>query len=229
MSEYKILTKHGDFKYPTTVKFPEGEKNYFEDHIPTWNEYVISKIKEGKPEDYSFCAIEVGALHGGCSTWLLETLLKNPAGFLHCIDINETEYLKHNLSLYNNVKLHKGLSTNILSEFWHENKEPFADLVYIDGSHISKHVLEDAVLSWKLLKIGGIMVFDDYGWGIDSPVDCKPKTAIDAFLSGYQKHYEVIGAGWQVYLRKIDYKISDDDLSSNYAYSGNEHFNKTSY
>jgi hypothetical protein len=33
-----------------------------------------------------------------------------------------------------------------------------------DGSHRARDVLEDAVLSWPLLKVGGIMLFDDYLW-----------------------------------------------------------------
>lgn len=226
MSEYKIISQYGKFKYPAHFKLDVGDKNYFEDHITTWNDIIpASKLKITEP----ITAIEIGSLHGGCSVWLLETLLKSSGSFLHCIDINETEYLKNNLSPYNNVKLHLGLSTDVLTEFWYEYKSPIADLIYIDGSHISKHVLEDAVLSWKLLKVGGILIFDDYGWGSESPIDCKPKTGIDAFLSGYQKHYELLGRGWQVYIKKIKYDISDGDLSSNYACIGNKYFNKTNY
>jgi predicted O-methyltransferase YrrM len=35
------------------------------------------------------------------------------------------------------------------------------DLIYIDGSHFPADVLEDAVLSWRLLKPGGMLIFDD--------------------------------------------------------------------
>ena len=43
-------------------------------------------------------------------------------------------------------------------------KLPFEsyDLVYLDGSHMAADVLEDAVLSFPLLKPGGILIFDDY-------------------------------------------------------------------
>ncbi len=38
------------------------------------------------------------------------------------------------------------------------------DVVYVDASHMAGDVLSDAVLAWKLLAPGGIMIFDDYAW-----------------------------------------------------------------
>ena len=38
------------------------------------------------------------------------------------------------------------------------------DIIYIDGSHAVNDVLEDAVLSFRLLKPEGILIFDDYRW-----------------------------------------------------------------
>jgi predicted O-methyltransferase YrrM len=92
-----------------------------------------------------------------------------------------------------------------------------ADYVYIDGSHLAIDVLSDAVLSWSLLKDGGILVFDDYGWG-DHTTDekQKPKLAIDAFLSAYREHYQVLEAGWQVYMKKLHYEPTKEELEANY-------------
>ena len=53
-----------------------------------------------------------------------------------------------------------GTSENKLIELI--NKGVLADLIYIDGSHLAKDVLSDAILSWKLLKPSGVMIFDDY-------------------------------------------------------------------
>ena len=59
-----------------------------------------------------------------------------------------------------------------------------ADFVYVDGSHQAADVLSDAVLAWKLLKPGGLLVFDDYLWPLyqDRPL-MNPKMAIDAFVN----------------------------------------------
>lgn len=60
-------------------------------------------------------------------------------------------------------------------------------------------MLEDAVLSFRKLKIGGIMIFDDYGWG--GP-DLTQK-GIDAFLAGYHKRITYLGEkDSQIFVRK---------------------------
>ena len=33
-------------------------------------------------------------------------------------------------------------------------------VIYVDGSHVPQDVLTDAVMAWKLLKQGGIMILD---------------------------------------------------------------------
>jgi hypothetical protein len=76
------------------------------------------------------------------------------------------------------------------------------DFIYIDGSHIACDVLEDAVLSFRLLKPDGIMVFDDYSWEFfDNPLR-HPKIAIDAFLEIYANQIEVISVDRQAIIRK---------------------------
>ena len=38
------------------------------------------------------------------------------------------------------------------------------DLIYIDGFHSARHVMEDFLLSYYLVKSGGLIVCDDYDW-----------------------------------------------------------------
>ncbi len=84
------------------------------------------------------------------------------------------------------------------------------DIIYIDGSHATKDVLEDAVLSWRLLKNGGILIFDDYRWvGLGSQCEFDassdyPKAAIDSFATCYQGDFEVIHSSNQLILRKTE-------------------------
>lgn len=223
MSEYTVTTTYGKFQYPPHFKYPEGSENYFLQHEMAWKQ-ILPQIKTEKNR----VVIEIGALHGGCSVWLMENYLKDEKDHLFCIDINESEYLKNNLQPYENVELKLGLSSDVLIDMIQEYKQPIADLVYIDGSHIAKHVIEDAILSWKLLKVGGIMIFDDYGWGHTESIENQPKTGIDAFLMGYQKHYKILGSGWQICIQKLHHEMTDGVLSSNYA-DNNPHFNKEKY
>jgi predicted O-methyltransferase YrrM len=77
------------------------------------------------------------------------------------------------------------------------------DFIYVDGSHVVSDVLEDAVLAFRLLKSGGIMIFDDYEWDWFNDEYLVPKMAIDAFLRIYARKCELLHKGYQVILRKM--------------------------
>jgi predicted O-methyltransferase YrrM len=79
----------------------------------------------------------------------------------------------------------------------------FFDFVYIDGDHHGYAMLQDVVMSWKLLKCGGIILLDDYGMTFKDPRMVSPKTTIDAFLEIYRNHYELIIKNYQVAIKKI--------------------------
>ena len=84
------------------------------------------------------------------------------------------------------MTLCRGFSGEILRKF---PCEPTFDFIYIDGSHYSKDVLEDAVLSWRLLKPGGVIIFDDFNWTVEGTElrDLKnPRTGIEAFCHVFQ-------------------------------------------
>jgi len=79
------------------------------------------------------------------------------------------------------------------------------DFVYVDGSHRGLDVLVDAALSWPLLEVGGVVVFDDYRWALlgDDPL-LRPGPAIDAFMGLVSARSEVVYHDRQVALRKLD-------------------------
>lgn len=73
-----------------------------------------------------------------------------------------------------------------LLELWKRNIQ--ADFIYIDGDHRASGVLQDLVLSWQVLKIGGVILCDDaHDWIYTNPqgesaVQYSPRMAIDGFL-----------------------------------------------
>src|SRR6185312_6234037 len=81
------------------------------------------------------------------------------------------------------------------------------DFVYIDGSHQAPDVLADAVLAFQLLKLGGVLVFDDYLWAME-PLGRQdfynmPKPAIDAFVNVFQRKLRLVSAPlYQLYAVK---------------------------
>ncbi len=76
-------------------------------------------------------------------------------------------------------------------------------IIYIDGDHVARAVLEDAVLSWRLLKAGGLIIFDDYAWEHQREPPFRPLMAIDFFTEVFRGQVEVLHRDYQVILKKI--------------------------
>ncbi|PZO55779.1 MAG: hypothetical protein DCF16_01505 [Alphaproteobacteria bacterium] len=82
------------------------------------------------------------------------------------------------------------------------------DIAYVDGSHQAPDVLIDSVLAFKLLRVGGIMVFDDYLWHMEAAgkqdLVNMPKLAIDAFININIRKLNIIAGAplGQIYIAK---------------------------
>ena len=77
------------------------------------------------------------------------------------------------------------------------------DLIYIDGCHLAIDVLSDAVLSWGLLKIGGLMIFDDYDKIFPDNLTQNTSIAINAFINCFSPKIKLLHQSHQVYLEKL--------------------------
>jgi predicted O-methyltransferase YrrM len=198
------------FEYPKHFKYPD-ERIFFTDHIQSW-EFLFSDLKN-KP---NIC-LEIGALYGGASVYILENLCKFSNSHHYIMDINNNQYLENNLKPYDDrVTLMLGESCDTFKYFEHNGiRREFLDFVYVDGNHLSKYVLEDAVNSFYCLKNDGIIVFDDYAGGLEQEQHLQVKTGVDAFLYAYRKYVEVIFSGYQLILRK-KFHIIDEELKINY-------------
>jgi predicted O-methyltransferase YrrM len=102
---------------------------------------------------------------------------------------------------------HKARSAPALARMVAEGRGEHFDLIYVDGSHQAPDVLTDAVLAFQLLKVGGVIIFDDYLWAMepDGQQDFynMPKPALDAFLNIFQRKLSILGAPlYQIYAVK---------------------------
>lgn len=171
--------------------------------------------------------LEIGCFEGQGTCFFIEHLGKNPGGYIACVDPwdkdmirpngdpwpfdNEAAYdrFQKNTDAACDSALHP-VEMDVFREtsveaLRHDKTqyEPF-DLIYIDGAHDAVNVLRDAVLAFDILKVGGIMVFDDYLWRIDNNPAHSPKLAIDAFTTIYGEKIKFISApNMQVYVEKV--------------------------
>lgn len=176
--------------------------------------------------------LEVGCYEGAATCYLIEKLGSHHSLEIDCIDsweggiehgtgafaeskMSEVEQrFRNNITFASrkvgnkiDVKVHRGLSEAELPKLLVSGKTSYYDFIYIDGSHQSPDVLMDAVLSFKLLKVGGVIAFDDYIWSDPStqgtdPIQC-PKLAIDCFTNIYCRKLKVLSTHlYQLYIQK---------------------------
>lgn len=174
--------------------------DYFTHNIPN---FELCKKILGPIEH----AIEIGSHEGRSSCWILENML-SPTGQLFCIDpfnnLPTKTLFEQNISqAATNMQ-----SYNIMTDYSYvalarliSQRRQF-DFIYIDGAHHNHEVITDAVMSWKLLKDGGIMVFDDYFPLTDGQIPPSPRTAIDSFQGLFSRDFELLFANTQLGLRK---------------------------
>lgn len=199
--------------------------NWFDGNIDTWNQL----LNQLEPERM----LEVGSYEGKSTTYLIESIASQRNIEIHCIDSWEgsiehrtggfaeadmsmvESHFHHNIKTAQNktthkanIFIHKGVSSKELPRLIANGMSGYFDFIYIDGSHQAPDVLLDAILGYELLRLGGIIAFDDYLWneplpGGPDPIRC-PKPAIDAFTNIYCRKLRLISAPlYQIYAQKI--------------------------
>lgn len=185
--------------------------------LPNW--FLGNKTQEdfnklldefrGKP---NLKFLEIGSFCGNSAAWTIENILTNKTSKLTCVDP------------WNGNVAHEAFDFSDVEAAFDEQLEPFKDqlikeksysdewlmknrskqydFIYIDGDHMPQAFMMDALLSWELLKPGGIMAIDDYAWTHPRGVKYNPGPAIDMFVNMYAEHLTVIEKGWQVWIRK---------------------------
>jgi predicted O-methyltransferase YrrM len=199
------------YQYPEHFKYPDGERCFFLDHVDTWKHFLPNYGDEPR------VCLEIGALYGGSSVYILDKFCNKEGSHHYIMDINTNEFIKNNVKPYEDkVTYILGESADSFKTFQHEGKtKEFLDFVYIDGNHMSKYVLEDAVNAFYCLKDNGYIIFDDYGGGLEQEQYLQVKTGADAFYHGYHKYLDIVHNGYQVIMKKTSY-IKNSDLIANY-------------
>jgi len=151
--------------------------------------------------------LEIGSYEGAATCYLIERLGNVKELDITCIDtwegsnehkrmsvdMGEVEarfdaninYACNKVTFKPKITKIKGFSDIELMKMSLGDKRDYFDFIYVDGSHATFDVLTDGVLAFKLLKIDGVLVFDDYNWAAPGMknMDDYPKLAIDAFTT----------------------------------------------
>lgn len=145
--------------------------------------------------------MEIGAYHGANTCSYMKSYARHPRSEIHCVDpwmdydgYDEYQSKQHtNYSLFiqnlarlspedlHKVHLHRGLSETMIPRF----ADNMFDIIYIDGNHVLRYVLQDAIQSYHKIKRGGWIIFDDMQ-------DKEVNQAVQMFLMSHSTDFDSI-------------------------------------
>lgn len=200
-----------------TYSFSE---DWFSNHISSWNR-VLERVRPSR-------VLEIGCYEGRSTSFIIESCAGYGPLSLYCVDTWEgsvdlspermrgverrfdenVDLAVRRASTPVSVTKLKTPSQAALATLIAGGSEPF-DVIYIDGSHTAPDVLLDAVLAFQIVRVGGVMIFDDYLWSMEPQLYADPlnapKLAIDTFATVYARKVRVLPdfPNAQCYIEKI--------------------------
>ena len=185
-----------------------SQKKIFEQKLDTknfsqkWflNNFEIFTFFLPKDKSLKFDYLEVGCYEGLSSFYVLSEYKSVNAFFLDIWDMPNpnSKTLSHNFGLIEKAfdqnlsgfdfKKMKNDSVISMRKLLKENVH--FDFIYIDGSHNGEDILSDAIEAFKILKVNGLMFFDDFLQHDDNRI-LQSYVGIDKFLSLYSDYLEI--------------------------------------
>ncbi|HEV8694690.1 MAG TPA: class I SAM-dependent methyltransferase [Lysobacter sp.] len=138
-------------------------ENWFDHNVPHWERW-LAEFRGRK----GLRILEIGSFEGRSTVWLCENILTAGDGVIDCVDLFAADPVygdyharfRANTAAYRSmIREHAGYSFDMLRRV-----EGNYDIIYIDGWHSAFGAMADGVMSWPLLRAGGVMIFDDYLW-----------------------------------------------------------------
>ena len=191
--------------------------DWFSRNIPIWTP-LLTNLSPSR-------ILEIGSHEGRSTCFLIELLSTRATLEVHCVDVwgpleaEDTDTyvrFRRNTDLAisrakNEVLLthYRGLSENRLLDIINSVGLGYFDFFYIDGGHESTTVLIDALLAFKLARVGALIIFDDYLWAYPEPMKVdligNPKLAIDSFTSIFWRKIRILHGLplYQIFIQKL--------------------------
>jgi predicted O-methyltransferase YrrM len=197
--EFETYAARGQFK-----------ERWFDGNIVPWSATFRPIFDRSDPVRM----LEIGSWEGRSSLFLLTYFTK---GHLTAVDTwsggdeyeyNATRDLQDLESRFdgnvapgaNRVTKRKGLSLQVLPQLLDEQQR--FDVIYVDGSHFSDDVLMDAIVAWRLLNQGGVVMFDDVLSPFYTRARANTAWALKTFMKYHAGEFKLLSAGYQLILQK---------------------------
>lgn len=207
---------------------PTFRHRWFEEHSQAQFEKHLKPLA-GQP----LMGFEVGVFEGLSTTWLLNNVLTHPESKLKCVDTFDVDRLRISAGVEGSdvekvfrdnvyetgrsasVEVMKDYSLNVLRKLGTLRDGQF-DFIFVDGSHKADVAFQDLALSAPLLKVGGLLLIDDYLVGdwdhkpCDDPENWQyqrnplnnRRMVANVFMQAFVDSFTVIELGYVAVLRK---------------------------
>lgn len=201
--KYRNLKKEFKNNIKKNYKF---SNDWFTNNLPIW--IYIFKTKSLNLKKI----LEIGSFEGMSLVFLLSHF-QNAS--IDCVETFEGSD-EHNTINFLEVKKNFDFNMKFYQKRFHlyhmssdkffiQNKNKLYDLIYIDGSHFGYQVYKDAINSFDILNIGGLLVFDDF---LKKYYKKKNENVIGGvcnFIKMFNNKIKVIFVGYQIFIKKIDH------------------------
>lgn len=171
---------------------------------PLWDRHLLPLIEQLHGAENRMFYLELGVGDGQSMLWMLNHLLLRPNDRAVGVDP------------YTPKRSHKAEASAAMRAAAEANLAPYLerarllpcssfdflvqavakqgsiatpDAIYVDGDHAAPSALEDMVLSWRLLRTGGVMIVDDVHrrWSGRRP---QVREAVQAFEAAYETRFK---------------------------------------
>lgn len=165
----------------------------------------LTKLLETNSDQFSIRILEIGSFEG-YSANIFNKIFANSK--IYCVD-PFVSYSEHPGLNFNKVENNFDINTKdknvkkfkMFSKDFFKTNEIIFDIIYIDGSHKADDVFLDGVNSFKYLKKGGIIFFDDFLGGVIT--ESSPIIGIKKFIDTFRPSLELCFINLQIGFKKI--------------------------
>ena len=193
----KIKLKHSIVKknFENLIKTKDFSQKWFLNNFEIFHHYLPKDLAK------NFSYLEIGSYEGLSALNILSNYKNSKVTVIDLwgesninseslnVNFNEVEnrFLK-NLEGYKYNKI-KNDSVIALRELLKKNF--IFDFIYIDGSHNGEDILSDAIESYKLLNIGGYIIFDDVV-NVNRNINIQSYVGFEKFCQIYKKEIKIL-------------------------------------
>ena len=178
------IEKKNSLNFKKIISKYRFENFWFLNNIEIIN-YFLPKSK-----DIKFDYMEIGSHEGMSLLNILEQYKNVSATAIDLWSDNKIQKVfDENLKDFKNLEKINLDSIIALRKLKDNNRE--FDYIYVDGLHEGAHVLIDAIQSFRLLKINGIIIFDDF-LQYDKNLLYQSYQGIYAFLKLFKKEIKIL-------------------------------------